>query len=88
MPCFFSSCDRQVFGIAAELDVDAAARHVGRDHHRAFAARLGDQLALSFGVLGFGVQDACWIPSRFSAAEIISDTSTETVPTSTGWPFW
>ena len=27
------------------------------------------------------------MPSRFSAPEIISETSTETVPTSTGWPF-
>ena len=48
--------DRQVLGVAAELDVDPAARHVGGDHHRALAARLGDQLALSFGVLGLGVQ--------------------------------
>ena len=46
-----------MFGVAAELDVDAAAGHVGGDHHLALAARLGDQLALSFGVLGLGVED-------------------------------
>ena len=45
-----------MLGVAAELDVDAAAGHVGGDHHLALAARLGDQLALSFGVLGLGVE--------------------------------
>ena len=36
---------------------------------------------------GLAFSTACLIPSRLSAAEIISETSTETVPTRTGWPF-
>ena len=47
---------REVLGVAAELDVDAAAGHVGGDRHRAGAARLGDDLALALGVLRLGVQ--------------------------------
>ena len=46
-----------MLGVAAELDVDAAAGHVGGDRHRAEAAGLGDDLALALGVLGLGVQD-------------------------------
>ena len=46
-----------VLGVAAELDVDAAAGHVGGDRDRARAARLGDRLALALGVLGLGVED-------------------------------
>ena len=46
----------QVLLVAAELDVDAAAGHVGRDRDRARRARLGDRLALALGVLGLGVQ--------------------------------
>ncbi len=57
MPLLFQLVDRQVLGVAAELDVDAAAGHVGGDHDFALAAGLGDQLALSFGVLGLGVED-------------------------------
>ena len=47
----------QVLGVAAELDVDAAAGHVGGDRDRAGLAGLGDDLALALGVLGLGVQD-------------------------------
>ena len=47
---------RQVLGVAAELDVDAAAGHVGRDRDRAGRARLGDDRALALGVLGLGVE--------------------------------
>ena len=36
---------------------------------------------------GLALSTACLIPSRFSASEIISETSTETVPTRIGWPF-
>src|SRR5439155_21750085 len=46
----------QVLGVAAELDVDAAARHVGRDGHRAGLAGLGHDLALALRVLGLGVE--------------------------------
>src|SRR4051812_730753 len=46
----------QVLGIAAELDVDAAARHVRGDRDRSQLTRLGDDLALALGVLGLGVQ--------------------------------
>ena len=53
----------EVLGVAAELDVDAAAGHVRRDRHGAGLARLGDDLALALGVLGLGVEhrvrDAC-----------------------------
>src|SRR4051794_3423879 len=45
-----------VLGVAAELDVDAAAGHVGRDRHGARAAGLGDDVALALGVLRLGVQ--------------------------------
>src|SRR4051794_4587646 len=46
-----------VLGIAAELDVHAAAGHVGRDRDRARLAGLGDDVALTLGVLRLGVQD-------------------------------
>ena len=46
----------EVLGVAAELDVHAAAGHVGGDRDRAGAARLGDGLALALGVLGLGVE--------------------------------
>ena len=48
---------RELLRVAAELDVDAAAGHVGRDRDRAEPARLGDGLALALGVLGLRVQD-------------------------------
>src|SRR4051794_12705557 len=48
---------REVLGVAAELDVDAAAGHVRRDRDRAGLTRLGDDLALALGVLGLGVED-------------------------------
>ena len=47
---------RQVLGVAAELDVDAAAGHVRGDRDRAGAPGLGDDLALALGVLGLGVE--------------------------------
>ena len=46
----------QVLGVAAELDVDAAAGHVGRDRDRAGPAGLGDGLALALGELRLGVE--------------------------------
>ena len=46
----------QVLGVAAELDVDAAAGHVGGDRDRAGRAGLGDDRALALGVLGLGVE--------------------------------
>ena len=46
----------EVLGVAAELDVDAAAGHVGGDGDRAGLAGLGDDLALALGVLGLGVE--------------------------------
>ena len=56
-PIFASSSARAVLGAAAELDVDAAAGHVGRDRDGARAPGLGDRLALALGVLGAGVED-------------------------------
>ena len=35
---------------------------------------------------GLALSTACSMPLRFSSAEIISETSTETVPTRIGWP--
>ena len=46
-----------MLGVAAELDVDAAAGHVGRDRDRPGPPGLGDDLALALGVLGLGVED-------------------------------
>ena len=64
----------QVLGVAAELDVDAAAGHVGRDRDGAGAAGLGDRLALALGVLGLGVEhrvrDALALELR---AEVLGD---------------
>src|SRR5919198_814258 len=48
---------REVLRVAAELDVDAAAGHVRRDRDRAGLAGLRDDLGLTRGVLGLGVQD-------------------------------
>src|SRR3712207_4720069 len=42
---------RKELGVAAEEDVRAAARHVGRDGYRALAARLRDYLCLALVVL-------------------------------------
>ena len=55
--------------VAAELDVDAAARHVGGDRDRERAARLGDRLALALGVLGLRVQDRVLMPRFWSSPE-------------------
>src|SRR5207247_6446392 len=46
---------REEVWVAAEQDVGAAARHVGRDRDGALAAGLGDDLGLALVVLG--VQD-------------------------------
>ena len=45
-----------MLGVAAELDVDAAAGHVRRDRHGAGLTGLGDDLSLALGVLGLGVE--------------------------------
>ena len=47
----------EVLGVAAQLDVDASAGHVGGDRDRARRAGLGDDLALSLGMLRLGVQN-------------------------------
>ena len=46
----------EVLGVAAELDVDAAAGHVGGDRDGARLAGLRHDLGLARGVLGLGVQ--------------------------------
>jgi hypothetical protein len=47
---------------SAELNVDAAAGHVGRHGHFALFAGLGDYFAFAFVV--FGVKISCGMPSR------------------------
>src|SRR5215207_8246096 len=47
----------EVLGVAAELDVDAAPGHVGRDRDRAGTAGLRHDLALALGELRLGVED-------------------------------
>src|SRR5207245_9394849 len=42
----------ETLGIAAQHDIGAAARHVGRDRHRLVASRLRDNLGLALMVLG------------------------------------
>ena len=54
---------RQVLGVAAKLDVHAAAGHVRRDRHPAGLAGLRDDLGLARGVLGLGVQDGVLDPA-------------------------
>src|SRR5215203_4280769 len=65
---------REVLGVAAELDVDAAAGHVGGDRDRAGPAGLGDRLALALGVLGLGVEDRVWdAPALELVAQVLGD---------------
>ena len=78
----------EMLGVATELDVHTAAGHVRGDRHRSRLAGLGDDLGLARGVLGLGVQHRVLDPHAPSSAHrSSSETSTEIVPTSTGWPF-
>ncbi len=43
---------RHELGISAEHDIGAAARHIGRNRHRAVAPRLGDDFGLALVILG------------------------------------
>ena len=43
---------RHEFGVAAQLDIGAAPRHIGGDRHRADFAGLGDYLGFFFVVFG------------------------------------
>ena len=71
--------------VAAELDVGAAAGHVGGDGDGAGHAGLGDDVG--FLLVVAGVQHLVRDASPSSAARTSSsDFSIETVPTSTGWP--
>src|SRR4051794_21164451 len=45
-----------MLSVAAELDVDTTAGHVGRDRDRARTPGLGDDLSLALGVLGLCVE--------------------------------
>ena len=68
----------------AELDVGAAAGHVGGDGDRARLAGARDDLG--FLQVIFRVEHVCGIFSRFSMRQSNSLASTLTVPTRTGWP--
>ena len=70
----------------AELDVDAAAGHVGGDRDRAQLPGLRDDVGLALVVLR--VQHLVLDAAPLSSFDRCSDTSTEIVPTSTGWPIW
>ena len=48
--------ERHDLGVAAEQDIRAAPRHVGRDRNRALASSLGNDLGLALMLLG--VQDS------------------------------
>ena len=69
----------------AELDVGAAAGHVGRDRHAAPLAGLRHDLGLDLVVLGVQdlVLDALRLPAMRSTAQISRSTR---VPTRTGTP--
>ena len=72
-------------GVAAEHDVGAAAGHVGRHRDRAEPPGLGDDHRLLLVVLG--VQHVVRHAAPLEhAPTAISDFSTLTVPTRTGWP--
>ena len=69
---------------SAELDVDAAAGHVGGDRDGAVLAGVLDDRASRSWFLAFST--SCGMPRRSSRWERCSDTSTEIVPTRTGCP--
>ena len=71
--------------VAAQLDVGAAAGHVGGDGDRAQLTGLGHDLGLLFVMLGVQdlVRDALSLQHTGLSS---SDFSMEMVPTSTGWP--
>ena len=77
----------EVLGVSAELDVDTTAGHVGRDRDRARLSGLGHGLRLRGGVPGLAFSTVCAIPLASNILPSSSETSTEIVPTSTGWPF-
>ena len=68
--------------ILAQFDVGAAAGHVGRDRDRARLARARHDLRLALVVLR--VQHVVLEPARLNMRDSVSETSTLTVPTSTG----
>ena len=68
----------------AQLDIRTAAGHVGGDRHRARLAGAGDDFCLALVLLG--VEDIVRMPRRLSMRDSVSETSTVTVPTSTGRP--
>ncbi len=76
-----------ILRVAAQQNVGSAAGHVGGNRDRAFASRLRDDEGFALVILG--VQDL--VPARpffFRMPDSFSDFSTETVPTSTGWPLF
>ena len=72
----------QHLDVAAELDVGAAAGHVGGDGDRARPSGLGDDLR--FLLVVAGVQHVVRNAAFFSACRQLLDFSMQTVPTSTG----
>ena len=67
-----------------ELDVGAAAGHVGGDGDRARWPARATISASCWWYFAFSTE--CVMPRRLSMRDSVSDTSTEMVPTSTGWP--
>ena len=73
--------------IAAELDVGAAAGHVGGDGHRAGNARLRDDVGLLLVIARIQHLKAWGLrPSLRSRSARSSDFSIDVVPTRIGWP--
>ena len=79
------TCKPAGFGDArAELDVGAAAGHVGRDRHLAGWPACETMVASSLSCLALSTR--CGMPSSVSRSETASDFSTDRVPIKTGRP--
>ncbi len=84
-PALSHLLDGAELGVSAEHDVGATASHVGGDGHGALAAGLGDNGRLLLVLLGVEDVVADAVLAQFLGLSV-SDFSTDTVPTRTGWP--
>ena len=75
----------EVLRAATELDIDAAAGHVGRDRHRPGRPASAIVSPSCSACSGFAFSTECAMPRLRRRSERSSETSTEIVPTRTGW---